>query len=104
MYITDGQWPWPHHPARPDAAGDGLAVDRSTTVTAFQLRPATVAAAADWAGLQQIVLDGAPALRMPNGGAAVAQLGDYLVRDHAGHLEVVPAAQFAQQYQPAKGS
>lgn len=105
MYIADAQWPWPHHPARPDDQRDGLTTDQSVTVTAFQLRPGTIAAAAEWAGAQQIILDGAPALQLPDSSpdsGVVVRLGDYLVRDQTDELLAVPADRFHQRYQPAK--
>lgn len=76
MWIEDHQWPYPHHPAAPDAAGDGLTVDTTVTVQVFQVRPTTVQAAVDWSGGTALIVNGGPAILV---GGGVAGLGDYLV-------------------------
>lgn len=81
MYIEDHQWPWPHHPAAPDTAGDGLDVDTTVTVQVFQLRPLTWQRAIDWCGGTPITVNGGPAVLL---GSSVAGLGDYVVADGAG--------------------
>lgn len=98
MFIEDHQWPWPHHPARPDAAGDGLDVDTSVTVEMFQLRPLTWQRAIAWCGGTPVTVNGGPAVLIGDG---VAGLGDYVVADGES-FRAEQADGFHQRYQPAE--
>lgn len=108
MWIDDDQWPWPHHPLElvepppPDDEGTATGEPRLKPITditadVFQVRPRTVAAAAEWcSGIIEIV-DGGPVVQLPDG---MARLGDYIRAD--GDVFVVePADGFAQRYTPA---
>lgn len=96
--MTD--WPKLFHPARPDAAGDGLDVDLSVTVEVFQMQPGTWADLAVWCGGDQVLDDsGSQAVAV---GDTVARLGDFVVRGAAA-FQVEPADGFYQRYRPSEG-
>ncbi|SHL53351.1 hypothetical protein SAMN05443637_13529 [Pseudonocardia thermophila] len=110
MWIEDSAFPWPYHPlqlaAPPPPEDEGAAQgeptlqpDLDVTVQAFQVRPRTAAACAEWCGGSVEVVDGGPAVVVP--GVGTAQLGDYVLQVEPGTFKVEPADGFAQRYTPA---
>lgn len=110
MWLDDDQWPYPHHPLvdvarvslRRGVAGEEprLEPDTSIAVEVFQLRPLTVDAFATWCGGDIVIVDGGPAVVLPDGDTV--RLGDYAVLEDDRFL-AEPAAGFAQRYTPAPG-
>lgn len=97
------EWPRRFHPARPDADGDGLAVDESVVVEGFQLQPGTWAALAAWCGGVRI-LDPSTGNQAVAVGSLdvgdVAQLGDFVMATSTGYV-VDRADGHYQRWQPA---
>lgn len=97
-------WPAPLHPLvhADDLPAGSLVADTTRTVTAFQLRADLISDLLAWSGGDVDIVDGAPALRLPNGD--VVHLGDYVLRDTPDappHGE--PADGFWTRWCPAEG-
>lgn len=102
MWIDDSDWPWPHHPLRLTVPDNEpvLTPDYTLTVGVFQLRPLTVDAFVAWSDGQMILVNGGPAVVLPDDGGIVG-LGDYGVRENS-FIRAEPAAGFAQRYTPVE--
>lgn len=81
------EWPRAYHPARPDAAGDGLAVDDTVTVEGWQVQPGTWDDVAAWCGGTQVWRPRGVALGSLDPDR-VALLGDYVMRTGPEAFEV----------------
>jgi hypothetical protein len=74
--------------------------DTNVELAVFQVRPLTWAAAADWCGGEQAVIDGGQAVILPDA-QGTAKLGDFIVtRDNGATYIVEPADGYAQRWFP----
>lgn len=92
------EWPRTYHPARPDAAGDGLDVDDTVAVEGWQVQPGTWDDVAAWSAGTQVWNPRGVALGSLDPDR-VALLGDYIMRTGPDVFEVSRADGHYQRWQ-----
>lgn len=95
------RYPHPHHPV---VNGEP---DLDVTVEVFQHRPAETAALLAWAGGDEVMVNGGPAVVLPGTRPftdRLVGLGDFVVRDGRTSGRRYPADGFHQRFRPAQQS